>query len=74
MSEELSTYEKKRLELEKQKVELLRDIRKDLRHDRKLKNLYNVVDALEIDRDDIDRFVRFVGDQLEERRDNEDDE
>lgn len=68
MGEDMSAYEEERLELEREKVRLLRKIRKDMKHQRNLDNLHNIVETLEIDRDDIDAAVSFLGEQLEKRR------
>jgi len=72
MSDELTRYEEERLELEREKVRLLKEIRKDMKHQRNLDNIHNIVDTLEIDRDDIDAAVSFIGEQLEKHREDED--
>lgn len=65
MSDDLSTYEKRRLELEEQKVELLASIRKDLRRHERFSNLHKLVDELDIDKHDLGRLAKYIEQRFE---------
>lgn len=67
MSDELSTYEKRRLELEEKKVELLSSIRKDLRRHQRFSNVHKLVDELDIDKHDIGRLAQYVEHRVDGR-------
>lgn len=73
MGDDMTEYEEERLELEREKVRLLKKIRKDVKHQQSLENLAELADRLDIGRDDIDGVVRFVGDKLKQHADEDDD-
>lgn len=69
MSDDLSEYEKRRLELEQQKVELLTSIRKDLRRHQRFSNIHGLIDELDIDKHDLTRVAKYLEKRFEGKSD-----
>jgi len=66
--DELSAYEEKRLELEERKLTVLKDIKKDIRHQKRMTNLYGFLDQMDVNREDIEDFIEFVGGKISQMR------
>ncbi len=74
MSDELSPYEEEMLEIEREKLEVLKKLRKDLKHRERMENLHRFIEEFEIEREDVASFVRFLREKFGEAKEGGDDE
>lgn len=72
MSDELSEYEQQRLAIEEEKLEALREIKKELRHQGRMKQLQQLIERLDIDREDVESLIGLIGGKIAGENDNED--
>lgn len=73
MSEELSRYEEEMLEIEREKLEVLKKLRKDMKHSERMENLHRLIEEFDIDREDVVSFVRFLRDRFGEAKEEAED-
>ncbi len=65
---ELSEYERKMLEIEKEKLETMKGIRDDMRHHWRMESVHRTIDELGIDKEDVVFLVKYVVNKIEDHK------
>ncbi len=64
--EEMSPYKRKHLEIEKKKLETLKEIRKDLKHYQRMENIHKTIEELGVDKEDVAFLFKYIIGKIED--------
>ncbi|MDY6778542.1 MAG: hypothetical protein SVU32_07795 [Candidatus Nanohaloarchaea archaeon] len=64
MGDDLSDYEEQRLEIERKKLEALQGIKKALKHQSRMQSVQDLMDRMDVDRDDIETIAGLVASHI----------
>lgn len=68
---ELSEYEQKMVEIEEEKLETLKGLRKDLKHYKRMESFHKTIEELGVDKEDVVFLVKYLLKKFDEFRGEE---
>lgn len=68
---DLDEYQERMLEIEEEKLETLKGIRKDMKRHQRMQSIYKTIEELGVDKEDVVFLVKYVLNKIDEYRGKE---